>query len=457
MASLLSPRRTEAELTLRATAPTDPAALQAKSVPSPRIGWASAALLGALICLATGWLLVAGLTVLGWVAGDPGSLRGALEVGTRLWLTPHGVAVDLAGIQVTLVPWGATALVALLLWRSAAFAARSARPGRPPRPGWVALVLVGAYLVPVLVVAEVYGRPTLAPGHLAAVIVVLLGATFAGAARALDVRPTSRWPGWARPLPRAVLTSQVVLLGTGLVVLVTAVAVHLGRVLELHARLAPGVTGTIALVCAQLALLPNACAWAASYALGGGFTLGNGSVVAPGASQLGALPGLPVLGALPANGPGPTAALWWLAAGVLAGVVAAWLAVRSRPGTRFEESTVVGGLAGLLTGLLFVVVAWTTSGDLGSLRLAGLGPLLLPLLVMAVSTLGLAGALTGLLLGLTTRPRTAGTRDRDTAGTVTAGQGRRSGATATRPADQAEERTDVLRRRATSEDPERSG
>lgn len=453
MASLLSPRRTDAGLTLRATTPTDPATQQGEPPPdSPRIGWWLAALLGALVCLAAGWVLVAGLAVLGWVTGEPGSLRGALEVGTRLWLTAHGVAVDLAGIRVTLVPWGATALVALLLWRSAAFAARSARPGRTPRPAWVALVLVVAYLSPVLVVAEVHGRPAVAPGHLAAVAVVLLAVAYAGAARALGIRPTRRWPAWARPVPRAVLGSQLVLLGTGLVVLVTALTRHLDRVLELHDRLAPGVTGTIALVAAQLALLPNACVWAASYALGGGFTLGNGSVVAPAGTDLGALPGLPVLGALPANGPGPAAALWWLAAGVLAGVVAAWLVVRSRPRARFDETALVGGLSGLLGGLVFVATAWTTSGDLGSLRLAGLGPLLLPLLVMAVSTLGLAGMVTGLLLGLAARGRAAGVPDREAAG-----RGQRHGATAIRPAGQAEEPTQVLRRRGTSKDPERSG
>lgn len=464
MASLLSPRRTDAELTLRATTPTDPVALREEPADRPRIGWWLAALLGALTCLATGWVLVAGLAVLGWVTGEPGSLRGALEVGTRLWLTGHGVAVDLAGIPVTLVPWGATALFALLLWRSAAFAARSARPDRPARPGWVALVLVVAYLLPVLAVAEVYGRPAAAPGHLLAVSVVLLGASAAGAARALDVHPTRRWPAWARSLPRAVLGVQLVLLAAGLAVLVTAVLVHLDRVLELHDRLAPGVTGTIALVAAQLALLPNACVWAASYALGGGFTLGNGSVVAPAGTDLGALPGLPVLGALPANGPGPTGALWWLAAGVLAGVVAAWLVVRSRPRARFDETALVGGLSGLLGALVFVTIAWTTSGDLGGLRLAGLGPLLLPLLVMAVSTLGLAGMLTGLLLGLVSRYRAAAGRDQEPAaagGRSLRRRGRqRAGATAltpAAPAGPAEEPTQVLRRGTRSEDPERSG
>ena len=51
----------------------------------------------------------------------------------------------------------------------------------------------------------------------------------------------------------------------------------------------------------------------------------------------------------------------------------------------------------MLAGLVFVGLAWAAGGDLGTVRLAGLGPRLLPLLVMAVTTLGLAGMITGLV------------------------------------------------------------
>ena len=358
-----------------------------------------------LLCAVTGWLLVAGLTVVGWLAGDPGTLVGALLVGTQLWLSGHGVGIALGGIQVTLVPWGIPALTAFLLARCAGVAARAARPGQRPRASLVAAVLLAAYLAPVLVGAVLLGRPGLAPGHVLAVLAVLLGAALHGAGRALARDRTHSWPAWSRAVPRAVLASQLVLLVAGCAVLVTGLAVHLDRVTSLQDALAPGVAGGIALLAAQLALAPNAVVWSTSYALGGGFTLGNGSVVAPAGTDLGVLPGLPLLGALPAPGPGPASALFWLAAGVLAGAVAAWLVVRGRPQARFDETSLVGGAAGLLGGLLFVGVGWATGGDLGTLRLSGLGPLLLPLLVMAVTTLGLSGMVTGLLLGLWQRAR----------------------------------------------------
>ena len=406
MASLLSPRRTDPNIVLHATAPTRPVPGDVVSTAAgPRLGWGVAAVASGLLCALTGWLLVAGLAVVGWLPAEPGTLTGALAVGSRLWLAGHGVGVDLGGLRLTLVPWGIPALLAFLLSRAAGYAARSARPSQQPRAGLVALVLVGAYAVPVLVAAVLLGRPGAAPGHLLAVLAVLLGAAWYGAGRALRTSWTDSWPRWARAVPRAVLAAQLVLLVAGASVLVTGLARHLDRVTALHEGLAPGLAGGLALLVAQLALVPNALVWSAAYALGGGFTLGNGSLVSPSSTDLGVLPGLPLLGALPAEGPGPAGALWWLASGVLAGAVAAWLVVRARPDARFDETSLVGGLSGVTGGLVFVALGWATAGDLGTVRLTGLGPLLLPLLVMAVTTLGLAGMVTGLLLGLWRRFR----------------------------------------------------
>ncbi len=412
MASLLTSRRSDPDIVLRATAPTRPDPGPPPDAPdAPRVGWLPTALVGGLLCSLTGWLLVAGLTVLGWVTADPGTLVGALVVGTGIWLVGHGVATDLGGLTLTLVPWGIILVPAVLLSRVTAFAARSARPHERPRALGVAFVATGAYVLPLLVAAVLLGRPGLAPGHLLAVVVVLLAGSLHGATRALGIVWTDAWPAWARSVPRAVLASQLVLLVAGAAVLVTGLVRHLDRVTALHQALDPGLAGGVARVVAQLALAPNAIVWAGSYALGGGFSLGNGSVVAPSGVDLGVVPGLPLLGALPAEGPGPAGALWWLAAGVLAGAVAAWLVVRQRPQARCDETSLVGGTAGLIGGLVFVALAWVTSGDLGTVRLTGLGPVLTPLLVMGASTLGLAGMVTGLLFGLW--PRSRGERPDD--------------------------------------------
>ena len=407
MASLLSARRTNAEVSLRTSdAAPRSAATASDASAGPPIGWPLAAVACGLVTAVAGWVLCAGLAVVGWLAADPGTLADALGVGTRLWLLANGVSAPVGGLTVTLVPWGATVVIAYMTARSVALSARQVRTDQLAGPVTVSAVLVATYLVPVLAVAVWQGEPWRDPLHWAAVIAVLGVSAAVGTGRALGRPLTDGWPGWAADLPRAVLGAELVLLACGAALLATGLVRHLGTVTALHAALDPGIAGSIALLLAQLALVPNAMAWAASYALGSGFVVGAGSVVAPAGTELGMLPGLPLLGALPAAGPGDPAVLWWLASGVLAGAVAAVIVVRSRPAGRFDTSSLVGGLAGVLAAVVFVGLGWAAGGDLGAFRLTGLGPRLGPLLVMAATTMGLAGLLTGLVLSLVRHIRT---------------------------------------------------
>jgi hypothetical protein len=204
---------------------------------------------------------------------------------------------------------------------------------------------------------------------------------------------------------RAVLAAQLTMLVAGAAVLVTSLWIHLKRVEALHEALEPGVLAAVVLLVLQLAFAPNALVWSASYALGSGFSIGAGSVVAPGSTQLGIVPAVPLLGALPAAGPGDMGQLWWLAAGAIAGAIACWVAVSNRPAVRLDQASLRGGVCGLLAGAVFAAVAWATSGDLGALRFTDLGPRLFPLLVMASTTMGLSGMITGLALRLMPRRR----------------------------------------------------
>ena len=204
-------------------------------------------------------------------------------------------------------------------------------------------------------------------------------------------------------MARAVIAAQLVMLVAGAAVLVTGLAAHLSRVAALHEALQPGIAGGIAVLLLQLGFAPNALVWSASYALGSGFSLGAGSVVAPAATELGILPGIPFLGALPSPGPGDLMELWWLAAGAAAGAIACWVLLAARPAVRFDVASLMGGACGLLAGVAFAGLAWAASGDLGTLRLTGLGPRLFPLLIMAATTMGLSGMITGLALGLIPR------------------------------------------------------
>lgn len=420
MASLLSPSRpgsrAETTVSLRATeAVADRSRRTDPGPAAPPVAWWIVALFGGLTVAVASWILAAGLTVLGWLAASPGTLAAALSVGTDLWLLGNGVAVALGPVPVTLVPWGSAALTAWMLSRAASLAARRVRPTSASTATAVArvtLVSLLAYTAPVVVLAVLRGEAWRAPLHWAAVLVVLAVAAAWGGIRVLDRGPASDpgrwWRALPRALPRAVLAAQLLLLAGGAALLTTSLVLHLPRVVGLTGALRPGVSGGIALLLGQLAYAPNALVFAAAYGLGGGFVLGSGSLVAPAGTELGVLPGVPILGALPAEGPGALVQLWWLGTAVLAGGVAAWILVRlvrrGRGATarrlRPDETTALGGLAGVLAGACFLGLGWAAGGDVGSLRLAGLGPRLLPLLVMAGTTLGLAGLITGLVLGV---------------------------------------------------------
>jgi hypothetical protein len=400
MASLTSPRRPDTSERHRLVLEASEALREEDRTDVDPVSWPVAAVVGGLATAAVGWILVSGLVVLGWLMGDDAGLPAALELGTRLWLLGGGVPVDVGGLDVSLVPWGLTAVTAALLWRFGAYAARRVTPGSSTGPLAVALVVTLAYALPVLGTAVFLGEPWRAPGRWAAVVVVLLLAARVGAGRGAGRPVGSTWPAALAGLPRAVAGAVAVLLLAGVAVLVLGLVTGWDRVVDLNDALRAGAAGTALLVVVQACVLPNAVVWSGSYALGAGFSLGNGSVVAPAATSIGVLPGLPLLGALPAEGPGSTLQLWWLVCGAVAGALAAWLVLRDGRTRRIDLTTLLGGLAGVVAGLVFTGLAWTTSGDLGSVRLTGLGPRLLPLLVMSTTTLGLSGVITGAVVGV---------------------------------------------------------
>lgn len=425
MASLLTPRRNPSgrsgsgrsgsrqddTIRLTATMATDDVGADPQDETlTPKVGWLVMAVTGALIIALSGWVILAGLTVLGWLAGDAATLGSALRVGTQLWLLANGAGAQLGSLNWTLTPLGVSLVFAFMISRFAGLVARqyvAEHPGvtRLRVVGSVTVAMAVAYLLLVAGTGLAVGLPIQAArGVVGGVLIAGTGAAW-GSARTVGFRPTERWPGWIRPIPVAVASAQGVILLAGAAALISSLIVHLHRVVTLTDGLHAGVAGGIAILIGQLVFAPNAVIWSGSYALGAGFTLGNGTVVAPAATTVGLLPPFPVLAAVPADGVGGQLQLCWLAAGVLAGAVAAVQVIRRRPTARFDETALVGGLSGVIAALAFVALGWLSGGDLGDARLAGLGPRLLPLLVLSAATLGLSGMLCGLIVGLIRRLR----------------------------------------------------
>lgn len=382
------------------------------------------AVLGALATAATGWLLITALCSLGWLGSAGVDYSAVLRLATQGWLLAHGVPIHLSGAVISLVPLGFSALILLTASGFGAMAGRRAardlQPVAPAERGWLTLrtagAFAGSYAVLVLIGALLAENGGSAGHALVGCFILAFLPSLGGSARAMGWHPPWRSRlGWWRRLPASLAAGLLVLVVAGSMVSVWALLSYRTRVIALHQSLAPGALGGFLLSVMQLVWVPNVVLWAASWTLGAGFSMGPGTVVSPIANQLGALPAVPLFGALPPSGPGPGTALWWLLAGVFAGVASAWVLVSARQQSarrsdqrpaRIEQLAVLGGLAGILTGLAFAGVAACAGGDIGMTRLVGLGARMPELLVLAPTLLGISGLVTGTLMGLLAgRPR----------------------------------------------------
>lgn len=378
--------------------------------------WWVIATFGAVAVLAAGWLLLAGAAALGWLTSPDSQLPSALDLASRMLVLAHGAPVDVGGQLVSLVPLLMTGALVVLGQPAAALAARQAAAAEadPDDTGqlWVdaqplvvrvAGTYAATYALAVALLAGSVGGS--AAGWRAALGGVVLGgvAGWWGAARELGVDLRDAWPGWLRAVPTAVGIAVLVCIAGGAAVLATALIQHRDRIAAIHDGLDPGAPGTVLLVLAQILYLPNLVLWAAAWAVGGGVTLGDGSLLNLTVTDVGFLPAIPAFGAVPDPGAGASVQLWWLGVGVLAGAVAAAVVALARPRARFDETALVGGLSGVVTGLVLVVACSLASGGLGSQRLAHLGARVTDLAIVAPSLLGLSGLLTGLVVGLLRR------------------------------------------------------
>ncbi len=192
--------------------------------------------------------------------------------------------------------------------------------------------------------------------------------------------PIRDWiAGW-RPATRAVVVGALRGGGaaaaavTTVAALATALLILLSyaKIVTLYEGLHTDVLGGILVTIGQLAFLPNLVIFAAAWLVGPGFAIGTGSAVSPLATQLGPIPAIPLLGALPTghHAFGYLGLLVPVLAGFLAGVV-----IRSsvdRGGPRSLAMTAVG--IGIFGGIALGVLSWLSAGSAGPGRLVNVGP-----------------------------------------------------------------------------------
>lgn len=416
MSPASSSRRAGSRLTLRtrdADEVDDPFEGEGRDSFTP---WPIAAGIAGLASALFGWILISGLVVIGWLSARTDALQGALRTGTHFWLLANGAGLSLQGERWTLVPLGVTALLVLMISGMAGFAVRqallqlSAQGAAPTRTETgrcvrnVTAVVALTYLISVTVTASIVGTSNQGGRALIGSAVIGLVSSWWGASRAANYRVADSLPVWLRAVPSAVQTALLTMVVAGAAVFTATIVIRFDQINELAHGLGLNVFSGFFVLLVQAIFLPNFILWSGSWALGAGFRVGVGSVVSPTSTDLGLQPWVPIFGALPDEGPGSLWSLLWLLSGVLAGGLAAVQVMRRRPRARFDETAVVGALAGVLAGLVYTALASASGGDLGNGRLAGMGPRLTELAVMSGSLMGISGLATGLIWGLVRRP-----------------------------------------------------
>lgn len=220
-----------------------------------------------LSLLAAGWAAVIGLglaivpMLLLWMTTADSGLTWvqAVRLGGVLWLVANGAAVTIAGVTVSLVPWGLVIVALLLLAYAGGWAARRA-PDASPR-AWLELILPGAALYAAVAagLAVLTAEPTSSVAVLAAIgwafAVAVLGLAL-GCLRARGLPGESRVPDTVRTAVRAGLAAAFALVGLGAVVATVFLAMHFDDAITMAQSLATGVAGGLGLLALGVAYVP---------------------------------------------------------------------------------------------------------------------------------------------------------------------------------------------------------
>lgn len=351
--------------------PARPAVPARPAEPSSPV--ADAVRAGLLAALAGLLALVVPALLLWWGEDRSGTQAlDAVRTAAQLWLVAHGGWLDLEAGRLRVVPLGLSLLPLWLCWRAGrGVARRSAAESRR-----TAVRLCGVLTLSYASVGLAAGAAASGGGFRPVLWTALLGpALLAGvAACAGALRACGPLPGGLARRSVGVLTAgtaaTLLLLAAGALLTALALGLDTGRAAEVAEASEPGAVGGLGLLLLGASLLPNAAVWGASWLAGPGFALGTATSVSPFGVELGPVPALPLLVALP-EGPTPGLAVLALAVPVLAGALAARM-LRA-------PSSLLGGLldagaAGVTAGGLLGLLAALSGGALGGGRMAVVGP-----------------------------------------------------------------------------------
>ncbi|MDQ1137721.1 hypothetical protein QE410_002520 [Microbacterium sp. SORGH_AS 1204] len=304
------------------------------------------------------------------------------------YLAATGIDPALATFTLSLAPLALAAFTALFAARSGA---RAAEAGAAVT-GWLSgsavftglTALVGVSANAELVASEVW-LAILLPS-LIFFVPSFIGA-FVGSWRVGDDGPVDALRARIERLPhswsdvpalivRGLALTTLGLVAVGAVVVVAGLVAGSGQVIGLYQASNADAIGASVIALGQLMYLPTLVLWAVAFTAGPGFALGTDTAITPAATQVGALPGIPVLGAVP-----DTTSSWLLLLALLpvgVGALTGWMLRSRMPRTTgpepFGPRLVVALAVAVLTGGAGALAALASSGSIGPGRLADTGP-----------------------------------------------------------------------------------
>lgn len=347
-----------------------------------------------------GLLIATFAAVVPWTIGRSGSLWAPVRDGAHGWLISHGSGLHLGTFDIFLVPLGAPlVLIMLIAWVTI-------KTVVDPVAGIVSFVAVTSLIYALIV--GVVSAATQTDSVTTSMLRAAAGGLFVAASgSAIGLGCThgrfrkmwGRQGNWVRAIGVGAMVGVSALLIFAFTLFAAMFAVNVDRAGNLWSALNPGFFGGLALAIVCLATLPNLVLWTASALIGPGFSLGTDTSVDLTGSHLGAVPGLPLLAALPEPGQFPGWVFALTLTPLLAGGLAGWYFRRTYAGQSGLFALVVGGAAsGATAGIGIGVLIAISGGAIGPGRMADAGPPRLTPLLTAMLVLALGGAI-GTLLG----------------------------------------------------------
>ncbi|TCC27692.1 DUF6350 family protein [Kribbella speibonae] len=365
------------------------------------------AVISAGACLLTGLLTCAAVAVIGWLGATFGGASGAVRAGASAWLIAHKAGVTIGTGRISIAPLGLTLFFVWCLYRGGKSAARSSAADRTrdliSLAGAFALVYGLGGLVVALLTAE--GPLKVSPlsaflGAFSLALVAGLAGIAVESGAAEDLADAT--PAGLRDAVPAALAAVLTVIAIASLLYGVLLAIHFSRITGMLELLNAGVIGSVVLFAICLMLVPNMVLYVVAFLAGPGFQLGTGTTIAPTGVDVGNLPALPLLAAVPADGATPSyllvlTAVVPLVAGAVAGlvVVRRGLAERDADALGWDAFALRGAMAALVAGVIVFALLALSGGSAGPGRMSAVGvPAALPAAGVLAAGMAIGAAIT---------------------------------------------------------------